>query len=749
MLTFFSVVLCLFTILFVNFNVLQPQSALALFTLLGMVICFLTTPGIKRKSVIATDDSGPESDVDRTPESLVFRFDFFISVILAILCVVCFGYIFVQTEPLFSAFWPESEFFSRPVSLGERAGDETATDYWIGLVGLLLVLEGARRSIGWIVPCLAILFILHAYYAPFMPQWLLPHGGQTPKQIVSSTFLQSLGVLGPAISVMFKFVFLFVVFGAFLELSGATQFIINFSQRVFRKSVGGPAKVSVLSSGLMGSLSGSAVANAVTTGTFTIPMMKSSGFKSHEAAAVEAAAGTGGAMVPPVMGAAAYMMLELVEGVTFLQIVKAAIIPAVLYYLSLFLIVHFHAKKGAKKSAQLESEMSSKSVAVYEGLIFFGSLGFLVVLLFANFSAFKAVTGALILILLMTLFRRSWSISVEGRWWGLVAFLLLATLHQASFYLGGFDWAKQSLTRPLIATSWINSEGQIAARLVFESLLNSAVFGCVALIVMGLGDPFWRPLLVKALRSAAANGVPLIAASACVGIIIGIVQATPMANDFSAIIKGLISTNLLVALIGIMGCSIVLGMGVPSVVCYLLMATLMGSLLVEMQVPILAAHLFMLYFGMMSMVTPPVALAAYAAASIADAPVMRTAFTAFRFSLVGFALPFMFVYQPALLLLAPVGEELKWGSVAFATITSLLGVVALSAAVAGFLRQPMDIIQRMALVIAAILLMVPSGGNSMTGWMINGLGLLILIGIGFWQLPDKSPEETRSGHEVD
>lgn len=784
MLTFFSVVLCLFTIVFVNFNVLQPQSALALFTLIGMVICFLTIPGIKRKKLGDLGDAPSTPNNDDNSRSWISRVDLFISWILAAFCVVCFGYIFVQTEPMFSFCWPESEFFSRPVSLGERAGDETATDYWIGLVGLLLVLEGARRSIGWVVPCLAILFILHAYYAPMMPNWLLPHVGQTPKQIVSSTFLQSLGVLGPAISVMFRFVFLFVVFGAFLELSGATQFIINFSQRVFRNSVGGPAKVSVLSSGLMGSLSGSAVANAVTTGTFTIPMMKTSGFKSHEAAAVEAAAGTGGAMVPPVMGAAAYMMLELVEGVTFLQIVKAAVIPAVLYYLSLFLIVHFHAKKNAgtsgrgddrigsqfdavdevaedrlkpglqqtqgrlkpelqqtqdrlKPGLQLErgrlkpglqpERIGSQSVAVYEGLIFFGSLGFLVVLLFANFSAFKAVTGALILILLMTLFRRSWRIGLGPRWGGAVVFGLLAAMHQATFYLKDFDWAKQSLTRPLIATSWIDNEGQFALRLTFESLLNSAVIGSVCLIIVGLCHPFWRPLLTKALRSAAANGVPLIAASACVGIIIGVVQATPMANDFSAIIKGMISTNLLVALIGIMGCSIVLGMGVPSVVCYLLMATLMGSLLVEMQVPILAAHLFMLYFGMMSMVTPPVALAAYAAASIADAPVMRTAFTAFRFSLVGFALPFMFVYQPALLLLPQVGEELRWGQVVFATLTSLLGVLALSAAVVGYLRQALGIGQRIALVFSAILLMVPSNSYSITGWLINGLGLFILI----------------------
>jgi TRAP transporter 4TM/12TM fusion protein len=737
MLTFFSCLLCLFTILFVNFNVLQPQSALALFTLFGMLLCFLSTPGLKKFARTADRNSGNSTTDPDLPAEIGGRdrwlaaADRFSSWLLAGLSVICFGYIFIQTEPVFSQWWAESEFFSRPVSLGERAGDENLRDYWIGLLGLVLVLEGARRTIGWVVPLLALLFILHAYFAPQLPEWLLPHNGQTPKQIVSSTFLQSLGVLGPAIAVMFKFVFLFVVFGAFLEMSGATQFIIDFSQQIFRNSVGGPAKVSVLSSGLMGSLSGSAVANAVTTGTFTIPMMKSSGFKSHEAAAVEAAAGTGGAMVPPVMGAAAYMMLELVEGVTFLQIVKAAIIPAILYYLSLFLIVHFHAKKSMSSGNRSGGKelIKEPSVAYYEGLIFFGSLGFLVALLFANFSPFKAVTAALVLILLLTLFRSQWKIDWKTRGAPVLAFLLAGLLHQLTFYLGGEGWAQQSMVRPLIATSWFHPEGYFSLRLGFESLLNSAVIASVTLILLGLLHPYWRPLLTKALRTAAQNGVPLIAASACVGIIIGIVQATPMANDFSGIIKSLISTHLLLALIGIMGCSIVLGMGVPSVVCYLLMATLMGSLLVEMQVPLLAAHFFMLYFGMMSMVTPPVALAAYAAASIAEAPVMKTAWTAFRFSLVGFCLPFMFVYQPALLLLAPEGETLQWGQILFALVPALLGVTALSAAVVGFFRQRLNVIERLMLVAAAVLLMVPIESASVWGWTVNALGLLLMAAV--------------------
>ncbi|HMO14648.1 MAG TPA: TRAP transporter fused permease subunit [Pirellulaceae bacterium] len=723
-----SILLCLFTIVFVNFNALQPQSALALFSLLGLLLCFLTTPTFKKANTERNSQLEPDglNETERKSSSWLSVTDALISLTGAGLAVLCFGYIFVQTEPIFARFWPESSVFTRPVSLGERAGDENLLDYWIGVLGLVLVLEAARRTIGWVVPALAIVFILHAYFAPQLPDWLFPHQGRTPKQIVSGTFLQSMGVLGPATSVMFKFVFLFVIFGAFLEMSGATQFIIDFSHKLFHKSVGGPAKIAVLSSGLMGSLSGSAVANAVTTGAFTIPMMRKSGFKSHEAAAVEAAAGSGGAMVPPVMGAAAYMMLEFVENITFLQIVKAAIIPAALYYLSLFLIVHFHAKRQIHLG-QNALPYSAKSVPLFEGLVFFGALGCLVILLVLNFSPFKAVTGSLILILLLAVFRDRVSILATPKWLALISFVAVLFVHQLSFYFGNLESLQHSLARPFLATSWIHPDGHISPRLAFESLLNSCILGALGLILFGLIHPLWRPRMVQALKSAAANGIPLIAASACVGIIIGIVQTTPVASDFSAVIKGLVESNLLLALIGIMVCSIVLGMGVPSVVCYLLMATLMGSLLSEMGVPPLAAHLFIFYYGMMSMVTPPVALAAYAAASIAQAPIMRTAMTAFRYSLVGFALPFMFVYQPALVLLAPQGETLQWMDVLLAVGAAAMGVLALSAALMGYLRRPLGPGVRVLLVCAAILLLSPNIGGIVWGTIANLVGLAIII----------------------
>ncbi len=281
LITFLGVVLCFYTIIFVNYNIMQPHSSLAIFVLLGMVLCFLVFPASKKIAEPTAELATTNPDMFAYDQR-IWRIDVFFRWVFAILTFVCFAYIFVQTEPSLKRFWPEG--FDGQVSLGDRAGDETRLDIWIGYIGLFLVLEATRRCIGLVVPALAIAFMLHAYFAPKLPDWLLPHQGMDLASISSATFLQSTGVLGPAAGVMFNYVFLFVVFGAFLEMSGATQFIIDFSQKLFGRSAGGPAKVAVIGSGLMGSLSGSAVANAVTTGSFTIPMMRNAGFEPKVAA---------------------------------------------------------------------------------------------------------------------------------------------------------------------------------------------------------------------------------------------------------------------------------------------------------------------------------------------------------------------------------------------------------------------------------------------------------------------------------
>ena len=750
--TVFGVALCLFTVLEMNYPRLQHQSALALFIMMGLVICFLVNPFHEKlagwKSLRIVD------------------------AILALGVVLSCGYVVFQMEPMFQDWWAGGE------SLGDRAGSETRTDVIIGAIGLLLVFESTRRSIGWIVPALALAFVAHTYYCygsikygwPEMPAWLLPHSGQNAADIVSTTYIQTLGVFGPAAGVMFKYVFLFVVFGAFLEMSGATQFIIDFSERIFGGSPGGPAKVSVLGSGLMGSLSGSAVANAVTTGTFTIPMMRNVGFQPHIAAGITAAAASGGALVPPVMGAGAYMMLEIVEpNVTFAQVATAAVIPALLYYLSIWMIVHFYSRRVGQ-TARASDAANRKPLSKFEATVFVGALVALIGLLLDSYTPFKAVSGSLMVIMVCTIFRRELPLSTRTRLAALSVFAAVVVINQLQWQWSG--WLPEGLSKflsPYQPGSWTDpSVKEITRRAVMGSLLNSSILGTVGLFVFGLCERSWRPSMLLAMGRASRNGVSLVAASACVGIIIGVVQQTGIATDFSAVIKSVVATSLLLALLGIMVCSIILGMGVPSVVCYLLMATLMGSLLGELGVIPLAAHLFIFYFGMMSMVTPPVALAAYASASIAKANIMQTGLAAFRFSLVGFTLPFMFVYRPALLLmngskwdawieakglgdLSEADKLLKLAEAAYPTMydlglavtTAIVGVIALAAGIAGFCRMEAGWLQRGMFVAAAGMLLFPNI------WLNVGGGVLFAVTVflnsKLASSPDAPPEEPSSG----
>ena len=618
-----AVFLCLFTLFEVNYPHLAPQSQLAIFAMMGMTLTFLLFPARKHWK-----DSRAARAVDM--------------VLLVVACVCCL-YVFVQTEPLFQNWWIEGR------SLGNRAGAEVSLDFLIGALGVAIVLEVTRRAVGLALPLLATIFLLYASFGSHLPGWVFPHRGYSLDRIVAQTFLHSQGVFGIALKVMFSYVFLFVVFGALLEATGAIQFIIGLTRRFFRGSPGGASKVAVIASGFMGSLSGSAVANAATTGTFTIPLMKSSGFPPHVAAGITAAASSGGALVPPVMGAGAYMMLEIIDPpVTFLQIMKAAILPAVLFYLALFLIVHFYSKRvGA--TAGIDDETGVYRFQ-FEGVVFFAALGTLILFLVQGFTIFRAVTLAIGVVLLSSAFHPRTRIGLKR--------------------------------------------------------------------------------LLVAMVSAARGGITLICASACVGIILGVVTLTGVGTKFPSAILALSGESLLLALVLIMVGSIVLGMGLPSAVCYLLMATLIGSVLNRLDVIPLAAHLFIFYFGMMSMVTPPVALAAYTSASIAGTNIMRSSFAAFRFALVGFTLPFMFVFRPELLLMGPDGGAPSLPATLAAVGLALLGIFPLAAGIAGFLWRPLSPWTRVAFLAVAALLLYPGA----TTFNLTGIVLLgVVVGLEWWK----------------
>ena len=638
-----SVLLCLFILAEVNYPQLTPQSELALFAMLGLIVVFLRYPVHPRFA-----------------NNRAFRL---LDVVLIGSVIVCFGYVLGQTEPIFQAFWLDGK------SLGDRAGAELPLDYIIGGLGLLLILEATRRSIGVTLPLLSLAFLLYAGFGQFMPDWLFPHRGYSVQRIVSQTFLHSQGAFGIALRVMFTYVFLFVLFGTLLERTGATNYVLDLARRVFGSSTGAPAKVAVLSSGMMGSLSGSAVANTATTGTFTIPLMRRAGFQPAIAGGIEAAASSGGALVPPIMGAAAYMMLEIVEpAVTYLEIIKAALLPAVLYYTGMLCIVHFAARSRRhapgvsvhspeETNANEQGEKHGKFLTL-QGGIFLAAFITLIGVLLKGATAFRAV---------------SWSLLV------VVAISLL-----------GF-WVRRI-------------RGQDSAT---ERHRDSEI------VPTGIGVSDLRKginFLISPCERAAQSGVSLIAAAASVGIILGVVTLTGIGGKLPSVLLPLASTNLMLALFFLMISTIILGMGLPSSVCYLLMAILVGPVLLDLGVVPLAAHFFIFYFGMMSMVTPPVALAAYAASAIAGSGIMATGFAAFRFALVGFALPYAFVLRPALLWLSESGGTPDVWTVFVNFSLTLIGTVILATAIAGYIFNRLSFWTRCVLFVAAfILFFAPTG----------------------------------------
>ena len=657
-----AVLLCCFILAEVNYPQLTPQSELALFAMLGLIVVFLRYPVHPRFE-----------------EHLALRL---LDVVLIVSVIICFGYVLGQTEPIFQTFWLDGK------SLGDRAGAELPLDYIIGGIGLILILEATRRSIGVTLPLLSLAFLIYAGFGQFMPDWLFPHRGYSVQRIVSQTFLHSQGAFGIALRVMFTYVFLFVLFGALLERTGATNYILDLAGRVFGSSTGAPAKIAVLSSGLMGSLSGSAVANTATTGTFTIPLMKRAGFQPAIAGGIEAAASSGGALVPPIMGAAAYMMLEIVEpAVTYLEIIKAALLPAVLYYTGMLCMVHFAARSSRHASSVVhspeeanadgQSEKRGKFLTL-QGGIFLAAFVTLIGVLLKGATAFRAVSWSLLVVVAISL----------------LDFLVRRIRGQHS-------------------TTERHRDSEIAPTGIGVSDLLKGV-----------------NFLISPCERAAQSGVSLIAAAASVGIILGVVTLTGIGGKLPSVLLPLAATNLMLALFFLMISTIILGMGLPSSVCYLLMAILVGPVLLDLGVVPLAAHFFIFYFGMMSMVTPPVALAAYAASAIAGSGIMATGFAAFRFALVGFALPYVFVLRPALLWLSESGETPGVWTVFVNFSLTFIGTVILATAIAGYIFNKLSLWTRCVLFAAALILFFAPTGIQFV-W-IHGIAALTSVAIFYY-----------------
>jgi len=510
-------------------------------------------------------------------------------------------------------------------ALVRRAGNPTLLDLAGGLAALLVVLELARRTTGWGLVVVAILALAYAVAGPHLPGFLA-HRGYGFTRLMEHLYLSTEGIWGVPLGVSADFVYLFVLFGALLDMAGGGALLIGLADRATGKTRGGPAKTAALASALMGSLSGSAVANVVTTGTFTIPLMRRSGFKPFFAGAIEAAASTGGQLMPPVMGAGAFILATWTN-IPYPRVAVAAIVPAVLYYVALLMAIHFRAGKMGLTGGELQAREP-----VLPRLHLLLPLGFIVLLLAMGRSPMRAA------------------------FWGVVTALL------ASFV--------SSRTRPGPAR------------------------------------------LEQALLAAGAGAVQVAAACAAAGVVVGVASLTGIGLRMSELIITLSQGNLFLALLLTALGSIVLGMGLPTTAAYVVLAALGAPALIELGVPLLAAHLFIFYFGCISNVTPPVSLAAYAASGIAGSPPLRTAWTAMILASAGFLVPFMFVYGPPLLLVGSIGE------IAQVIATAVVGVTALAASTIGYLRGRLVFWERLLLGLAAVALIFPE-------LLTDGVGLLV------------------------
>jgi len=529
-----------------------------------------------------------------------------------------------------------------------RMGEVTPIERILGIIIIALLIDFSRRVMGWSVTIVAIIAIIYAFFGFLIPG-PLGHKGFSLDRIISQLYLTNEGIYTIPIGVSAAFVYLFMLFGTFLQYSGGGDFFLNIASAGFGKLRGGPAKIAVISSGLFGMISGSAVSNVMVDGWLTIPLMQKVGFRAQLAAAIEAVASTGGQLMPPIMGAAAFIIPDMI-GKTYLNVILAAAIPGILYYMALFFMVDFEAANLGLKGLSQE-ELPSFKKTMKEGYPFIIPIAVLI-----------------------------YSIGIIG-------------------------------TSPTIAGFWA----------------TLSVLGATLLRKSTRMD---LKKIIKALETAAYGAVVVVSACALGGILIGIVMMTGLGMNLSTIIVDLSGGNTVFLLLLTMITSLILGMGMTTTACYIILAILVGPALIKMGVSPMGAHLFIFYFGIISCITPPVALAAYAAAGLGNTDPMKTGYTAFRIGVTGFIIPFMFIYRPALIL------EGSFLMIITSFLATSLGVYALCAATQGYLLGKLILIKRVILFIAALLLIVP-------GFITDAIGLFLVLIIFFPQMYQRSKRKNQ------
>jgi TRAP transporter 4TM/12TM fusion protein len=559
--------------------------------------------------------------------------------------------------------------------LVQRSGDPSTADLVVGAVFIVLVFEAARRVLGIALPIICAAFLAYGLFGQFLPS-VLAHRGYGFDQIVGQLFLGTEGLFGIPTLVSATYIFLFILFGSFLEHAGMINLFNSIALGFVGHARGGPAKVAVISSGMMGTISGSGVANVLTVGQFTIPLMKRFGYSPIFAGAVEATASMGGQIMPPVMGAVAFIMAETLN-LPYLAIVKAAVIPAILYYATAFWMVHLEAGRAGLHGLA-KSECPNPWTAIRQKWYLMLPLAVLVFMLFDGFTPmFAGLVGlALTAILILGVaaaahigpraFRYAFWIAIGA---GLGAYLRY-----------GFD--RYGVT-PIIAV--------IGAMLVVTMLLKG---GRATLATM-------HDSLVDGARQAVAVGI----ACAIVGVIIGVLTLTGAASNFAEFVLNVGSRSLFLSLLLTMIVCLILGMGIPTIPNYIITSAIAAPALLKLGVPLIVSHMFVFYFGIMADLTPPVALAAFAAASIAKASPMRIGWKATHIAIAGFVIPYMAVYDPALMLQpTSAGAAVDWLAVVYVVGKTVLAIGLWGAAAIGYLRGRINVLERVIAFVAAAML---------------------------------------------
>ena len=573
--------------------------------------------------------------------------------------------------------------------LTQRAGELIATDWVIGVVTVALVFEAARRVMGWGLPIICGVFLLYGLFGQHLPGDLA-HRGFGADQIVSTLGFGTEGIYGTPTYVSSSYIFLFILFGAFLEQAGMINLFNDFAMGMVGHTRGGPAKVSVISSGLMGTINGSGVANVVTTGQFTIPLMKRFGYSPAFAGGVEATSSMGGQIMPPVMGAVAFIMAETIN-VPYVAIVKAALIPAILYFITAFWMVHLEAgRKGLNglPKDQCPNPWTAVRLRWYLLLPLVG----LVVLLFSGYTPlFSGTVGLALTVVLIfgaAVMTGVSSLALRGLFWALLG------LACAGFFQFG------------VGTFFV-----VVALLVAFTLIRRVG-----------GDA--RKLAIQAMVDGARHALPVAIACALVGVIIGMINLTGVAAELGGRIIAVGENSLFLALLLTMVICLVLGMGIPTIPNYIITSSLAAPVLLKLGVPLLVSHMFVFYFGIMADLTPPVALAAFAAAPIAGVSGLKISMQALRVAIAGFIVPFMAVYSPALML-----QSGDWLDTSWIVFKALVAIAMWGAGAIGFLITPLNWVERVAAIASASLLVVALPFTDELG-----LGLIaVFIGWHIWR----------------